>query len=104
MVSSATELNKDLNKGGILKTSNSNNAFDFKYEPRITDLFEIKEVSEFTSLEEHPREYLNKKISFKFNNRKWAFYRYPFRYIYKQMEKLCWVTLKHYWQFFAVSF
>jgi len=79
-------IGKTLTSDHILDALNSNNAFDFDYKPREKDWIKIEEKYEFIELKNHPRSRINGYISFKFENGKWEFGRYPMYYSQKQME------------------
>ncbi|MCK8482271.1 hypothetical protein [Psychroserpens algicola] len=87
MVYPKEKLNESLNKNEVLKILNSESPFDFEYTPNENDLIEIREVYEFVSLDDHPREYIENLMSFKYSNGKWVFGIHPLHYIHKEFKK-----------------
>lgn len=86
MIRPQGQINKELTIEHISEVLNSNNPFDFNYEPKEKDFIKIEEKYKFIELEDHKRPNLSGYISFKFENGKWIFGRYPMYYVHKKTE------------------
>lgn len=86
MIYPQRQINKELTIDSILEVLNSSNPFDFNYEPKEKDFIKIEEKYKFIELDDHKRPVLMEYISFKFENGKWEFGRYPMYYIHKETE------------------
>ncbi|WP_299680431.1 hypothetical protein [uncultured Dokdonia sp.] len=86
MIYPKDKLDEYITLENILKELNTLICFDFKYIPKEKDLLEIEEKYNFIELKEHPRPYLDNYMSFKFENNKWVFGRYPLKYIHERVE------------------
>ena len=69
-----------------MEVLNSSNPFDFNYEPKEKDFIKIEEKYKFIELDDYKRPVIMEYISFKFENRKWEFGRYPMHYIHEETE------------------
>ncbi|WP_299122218.1 hypothetical protein [uncultured Tenacibaculum sp.] len=86
MIYPKNKINKELTIDNIDKALNSDNCFDFEYKPQEKDLIRIEEKYKFIELKNNPRPKINGYISFRFENGKWEFGRYPMHYIHKETE------------------
>lgn len=86
MIYPEKQINKELTIDNILEALNSKNPFDFNYVPKEKDFIKIEEKYKFIELEENKRPSIWEYISFKFENGKWEFGRYPLHYIHQETE------------------
>ncbi|PTX58396.1 hypothetical protein C8N46_11441 [Kordia periserrulae] len=87
MVYPKTQINNELTIDSILEALNSNsNPFDFNYKPKEKDFIKIEEKYKFIEIDDHKRPAIMEYISFKFENGKWEFGRYPMHFIHQETE------------------
>lgn len=86
MLHPQVQINNELTIDNISDVLNSNNPFDFSYEPKEKDFIKIEEKYKLIELEDYKRPEITGYISFKFENGKWIFGRYPMHYMHKKTE------------------
>ncbi|WP_298511294.1 hypothetical protein [uncultured Kordia sp.] len=80
------KLKKDVEADYILEMLNTIKVFDFDYHPQERDLIEIQESYKFRGLEEHPREYIENYMFFKYENDQWNFGYYPLGFMFRKLQ------------------